>query len=93
MLTLATDTATTLQTVRFQFEDSPAFDGFADGTTWNGYANVWISPEVREQVVAWLREQGDEDTADEIMGLPVEDGLVSLANGYTAQIVDETESR
>lgn len=76
----------------FAFDDGPAFDGFTDDTTWNGALNVWITDVERELVVEWLRNTGEDQSADDIMAIPVVDGLVSLANGYTThEVTDDAE--
>jgi hypothetical protein len=41
-----------LKPCRFYFGDDPTYDGFTDGTTWNGFDNVWVTPEVHKQVMA-----------------------------------------
>lgn len=73
----------------------PGYVGYTDGTKWNGFDNIWIEPDVRDQVAAdaakWPGDDGD--TAVEIRALPIDErtGLVSLANGYTCLIWKEVE--
>jgi hypothetical protein len=47
---------TQLRPCRFTFDDTPAFDGFDLGSTWNGFDNVSVTPAVRDQIVASFRE-------------------------------------
>jgi hypothetical protein len=42
---------------KFTFDDTPAFDGFAYGSTWNGFDNVAVTPEVRDQIVAYFKKE------------------------------------
>lgn len=69
----------------FTFADGPAFPGFAHGTTWNGFDNVSVIPEVREQIAAEAATEHPE-TAAQLRALPVVDGLVSLADGFASEI-------
>jgi hypothetical protein len=78
-----------MKAIKWAFDLSPSFDGFTDGTYWNGFTNVWVTPPVRDAVVQWLRFDGcDVDTISDIAALPVgKDGLVSLSHGYATQEV------
>jgi hypothetical protein len=75
----------------FAFDDEQEFPGFAHGTTWNGFDNVSVEPQVRDAIVAHFRESDchpDTEAANlDILALPTVDGLVSLANGYATQII------
>ncbi len=72
---------------RFSFAEGPVYPGFAHGSTWNGFDNVSVTPEVREQIAAAADEEHPE-TAAEIRALPVHGGLVSLADGFASEIED-----
>jgi hypothetical protein len=79
----------------FQFDDSPVFEGFTDNTLWNGFLNVWVSPAVRDQIIAFFDGEDEEETNAQTMAIPVQviDGreLVSLAYGYaTSEVVSMT---
>jgi hypothetical protein len=77
-----------LQPRSFTFDDTPAFDGFALGTTWNGFDDVAVTLSVRELIASYFRSLGDNDTADDLMSIaPDHNGLVSLAGGYTTRIL------
>lgn len=47
----------TLRAVRFEFDDSPAFDGITDDSTWNGWLNVKVTPDTRDAIVAHFDAQ------------------------------------
>jgi hypothetical protein len=79
----------------FQFDDSPVFEGFTNDTLWNGFLNVWVSPAVRDQIIAFFDGEDEEETNAQTMAIPVQviDGreLVSLACGYaTSEVVSMT---
>lgn len=76
----------------FAFDDEQEFPGFAHGTTWNGFDNVSVIPQVRDAIVAHFREQAPncadtEEGNQDMLSLPTVDGLVSLANCYATQII------
>jgi hypothetical protein len=83
-----------LRKVRWGFDDGPDFDGWTDDTTWNGWLNVWVTPETHQKVIAWLRRSEREqpgsaaDTITEMVAMtPDLRGLISYAYGYTTQEV------
>jgi len=73
----------------FCFGDGEVFAGFAVGSTWNGFDNVAVTPEVRAAIVAHAREiDGQTPDVDDLESLPVdEDGLIDLSNGWATQVV------
>jgi len=80
-----------LRPCTFTFDGSPAFTGFTDGSTWNGFDNVWITPAERARIVAYFQEAypGDANIAEsnaDMLAIPEENGLASLCNGYATQI-------
>jgi hypothetical protein len=76
---------------KFTFDDEKVFDGFAHGSTWNGFDNVAVTKETLEEIIKWAESQGSE--AEEIEDYrsiePMENGLISLGGGYATQIVEE----
>lgn len=79
--------------ITFAFDTGEPFAGFTDGSHWNGFNNVWVTPDVRDQIVATFRLTGWWEPGDEhdMLAIPVIDGLVSLANGYaTVEVEDDT---
>jgi len=88
---------TKLTPCKFYFGDNPTFDGLTDGTTWNGFDNVWVTPEVHRQIVKHFREDyiklgyTGNDLAYEMESFnisPSGDGLYSYANGFATSIED-----
>lgn len=81
--------------INFVFDDSPSFEGFTDGTTWNGWENVWCEDWVHAQVIEWLERYVaendlDTDDIDEFKNLEMDhEGLYSYAYGYCTWIVEE----
>ena len=47
--------------VKFQFDSDEIFDGFSDGSTWNGWDNIYVTDEAFQMVLDfWASEkQGD----------------------------------
>jgi hypothetical protein len=79
-----------MKACRFTFDETPAFDGFTDGTTWNGFDNVWVTPEVIEIITAYFRSHDDPETATELEQLPMGfNGLICLGYGYATQITND----
>jgi hypothetical protein len=75
--------------VRWTFDDGPEFDGFANGTTWNGFDNIWVTPEMHDRVMDWLSVDGnsDEETLSMFAEMiPGPDGLISYAYGFATQV-------
>lgn len=74
---------------KFRFDDSPVFEGWTDGTFWNGFANVWVAPDVRELIAQHFRNAEGDAYDDQIERLPLDrNGRVSLAMGYATSLVD-----
>jgi hypothetical protein len=78
---------------KFTFDDEKIFDGFAHGSTWNGFDNVAVTKETLEEIIKWAESHGS--TAEEIedyRGIePMENGLISLGWGYATQIVGDAD--
>jgi hypothetical protein len=74
---------------KFTFDATPAFDGFALGSTWNGFDNVSVTPEDRDGIAAYFRREGDTGTADDLLGIePERSGLICLGWGYVTQVIE-----
>jgi len=79
-----------MRPVKFSFEGTPTFDGFAQGTEWNGFDNVSVTPAERDRIAAYFEAEGDSDTAEALREHPVEgNGLVDLSGGYVTTIEPE----
>lgn len=78
--------------VRFAFADDTEFDGFTDGTTWNGFDNIWVDADTFEAVLTAWEKAGNEDNAEMLAELreqtPDADGHYSFAYGFATQIID-----
>lgn len=79
-----------LAAVRFGFDDVGPFDGLTDWTRWNGWLNIWVTPETHAEVVAAFKRQFEtedmgltEEDHDFYTLKPDADGLVCYAMGYT----------
>lgn len=69
--------------------DVPAFPAVTDGSTWNGWVNVWIDTATRDALLARLEAIGDTDSADDVASLPAierADGPLYSLNGYCVTI-------
>ena len=80
--------------VFFAFDDGPTYLGYTDGTTWNGWANVWVDPDTNESNLDDVRRICKKIGQDEKEGLggmdeiaPDDDGLICYAYGFTASIL------
>ena len=84
--------------VAFVFDDSPIFDGYTDGTKWNGFANIKVNEETHLLLLEYFAsgyiydfekmfetEFGIGQGGEHIQ--PNEDGLYSYAYGFTPTIV------
>jgi hypothetical protein len=72
---------------KFTFDDSPAFDGFAHGSKWNGFDNVAVKPGELQKIALYFVSQRDPETAEELLLIePMSNGLISLGWGFCTQI-------
>jgi hypothetical protein len=78
-----------MKACKFRFDDSPIYDGFAYGSTWNGFDNVAITKDTRDRIIAdFLADGAGDDTADQFREIePDEKGLISLGWGFATSIV------
>lgn len=88
-----------LHPCRFEFDAGPVWNGFTDDTTWNGWANVWVTvPELMRLVAMWEEAQpGEHCTADDLDEFPREEhgelGVLVSLNGYCAMLVTNPEGQ
>lgn len=90
--------ASGLRRCRFRFVDEPTYAGWTDGSTWNGFLNVWVTPEVRDQIADNMdADEGCEgcyaaepETLEELRNLtPDANGLIDLSRGWAAELVED----
>ena len=82
--------------VRFYFGDNPTFDGLSDGSTWNGFDNIYVTAEVHKQISDHFRSEYTSTEYDAAgVGYLMQsfdeirtdaDGLYSYANGFATSI-------
>jgi hypothetical protein len=78
-------TAIDMKPCKFTFDDETVYDGFAHGSTWNGFDNVAVTKETLDRIIA----DTDEQSAEQFREIePMENGLYSLGWGFTTQIVE-----
>lgn len=81
---------TTLKPCRFYFGDDPTYDGFTDGTTWNGFDNIWVTPEVHEQIKDYFLNVCKYDPAEiNLPESPDDDGLYDYSRGFATSIDED----
>ena len=87
-----------LEEIQFCFGDDPTYLGWSDGTTWNGFDNVWVTEDVHNQICNHFRSEyilmgEDEAGVDYLMQSfdiePDADGLYSYANGFATSIDED----
>lgn len=77
--------------VLFSFGDGQLHRGFTDDSRWNGWLNVWVTPETHAEVLKELGAAGPDDDENEggLSTLEIgDDGLVSYAYGFCPEEVD-----
>ena len=84
-------TTTDMKPCRFTFDDDKVYDGFAHGSTWNGFDNVAVTKATLDQIIADLAyANATPDDLDNFRELtPLENGFYSLGWGFATQIVEE----
>jgi hypothetical protein len=77
---------------RFDYPET-IYDGFAHGSTWNGFDNVAVTKATLDAIVSDIAaDGGDEESLDQFRKIePMADGLYSLGWGFATQIVDIDE--
>jgi len=81
--------------VRFAFPDEVEFDGFTDGSCWNGFDNIWVTPDTFNTILSTWEKNENDDEREMIAELreqtPDADGLYSFAYGFATQVIDPEE--
>ena len=47
----------TMKLTKFQIEDDKIFEGFSDGSNWNGWSNPYFTLEVAKEVLSYYQNQ------------------------------------
>ena len=83
-----------MKKVKWCFDDTRVFNGFTDGSKWNGFTNIWVDEKTHKMVSKFMIEElihSEDDyrvKEDWINMQPNSNGLYSYANGYTTSIVN-----
>lgn len=84
-----------MRPVRWGFDEMGPFDGYTDGSTWNGWLNVEVTPDVHAQVCEQMRRDmaliGDDSEETNVFFAmqPGPNGLVDYGNCYCATEWDD----
>ena len=79
-----------MKKVKFEFGDGNIYDGLTDGSTWNGFANIWIKDNVYRQILNNYDHNLYDYKESELFELTTnKDGLFSLAYGFSTSIINE----
>lgn len=71
-----------LKPVTFTFGGDDKFQGFSDGTTWNGFDNVRVTPAEFDRIVEHF---DDSDAFSDVA--KDENGLYDLSSAYVTSII------
>jgi hypothetical protein len=88
-----TATAALLPPCRFRFDVGPTFEGFAHGSTWNGFDNVAVTRETLDAIAEWAASTAPDDelskreAREQFIIEPMACGLYSLGWGFATVIV------
>ena len=81
---------TTLTPCTFCFADDTEYSGFTDGTTWNGFDNVYVAPETHKEIEHYFFNVCGYDKEEiSLPDSPNDDGLYDYSNGFATSIVNE----
>jgi len=79
-----------MKKVKFEFGDGNIYDGLTDGSTWNGFANIWIEDNVYRQILNNYDHNLYDYKESQLFELTTDkDGLFSLAYGFSTSIINE----
>tara|TARA_B100000424_G_scaffold171826_1_gene132478 strand:- start:378 stop:746 length:369 start_codon:yes stop_codon:yes gene_type:complete len=54
-----------MKLTKFQIEDDKIFQGFSDGSTWNGWSNPYFTLEVAKEVLEYYQNQSNEESREQ----------------------------
>jgi len=69
-------------------DDDRVWPGFADGETWNGFDQIYVTPETRDAIAAYCLTAGGQDQSDDLNTMPLTpDGLVDMVGWQTVALI------
>ena len=72
--------------VRWAFDDDVIRDGWTDFSTWNGFDNIWLDKKTYMKLYNAAKKDSQYFEPESWPEAPDENGLYSLAGGFTSQI-------
>ena len=54
-----------MKLTKFQIEEDKIFEGFSDGSTWNGWENPYFTLEVAKDVLNYYRNHSNEESKEQ----------------------------
>ena len=54
-----------MKLTKFQIEEDKIFEGFSDGSTWNGWENPYFTLEVAKDVLNYYQNQSNEESREQ----------------------------
>lgn len=87
-----TDVEPQMRMCQFTFDGEERFIGYTDGTLWNGFDNIWTTPEQHADILRHFHAVDDDDSLQEFLGMPRRHhrqlgDCFSYAYGYATQVV------
>ena len=73
--------------IKFDFDgDGKIYNGYTDYSTWNGFDNVYVAGDVFKKIYAEAKKDRQFFNPDDWPDAPDENGLYSLANGFSTTV-------
>ena len=76
-----------MKKVLFDFGDGFDYYGYTDGTTWNGFNNIWVTEKEYQRIIKHFDHINDIDESGLLELKKDESGLYSLAYGFSTIII------
>jgi hypothetical protein len=77
-----------MKKVKFDFGDCYDYNGFTDGTTWNGFNNIWVIEKEYKKIIKHFNHINDIDESGLLEIIKDENGMYSLAYGFSTIIIN-----
>jgi hypothetical protein len=75
---------------KFRVDRSPCWEGFALGTSWEGFDEVAVVPMVQKEIVRWMVECGQCAAVVLDQMVPGADGLIYLRKPWMITVVSKS---